>query len=83
MFLRCDVCQEMIYSILLLEKEYKDVINFVALNVENSKWTPELLEYHVDGIPHFIFLDQSQVLKGELTGKIPENILKGKIIEFE
>eukprot|EP00210_Caulerpa_lentillifera_P007943 g7582.t1 len=71
----CEVCREMLPDTLSAEAKYKDQINFVALNVENGKWTPEMLEYGVDGIPHFSFLDSEQTSQGTAIGRLPKRIL--------
>ncbi|WP_414544565.1 thioredoxin family protein [Nostoc sp. CCY0012] len=55
----CTVCQKMAPDIAQLEQEYTDKVNFVMLNVDNTKWLPEMLKYRVDGIPHFVFLDNN------------------------
>jgi thiol-disulfide isomerase/thioredoxin len=53
----CTSCQAMAKDMGDLKQEYGDRVNFVMLNVDNSKWLPEMLHYRVDGIPHFVFLD--------------------------
>ena len=60
-----------------IEQTFGDQINYVALNVENGKWTPEMLQYGVDGIPHFVFLDASQSVQGTAVGRLPRRILEG------
>lgn len=71
----CTVCQKMAPDIDTLEKQYADKVNFVMLNVDNSKWLPEMLQYRVDGIPHFVFLDQNAEVKGETIGDQPRTIM--------
>ncbi len=53
----CTSCQAMAPDLSELKTQYDDRVNFVMLNVDNSKWLPEMLHYRVDGIPHFVFLD--------------------------
>lgn len=71
----CTVCQKMAPDIATLETEYADKVNFVMLNVDNSKWLPEMLKYRVDGIPHFVFLDKNAQAQAETIGDQPRTIM--------
>lgn len=51
----CTSCQAMAKDLAKLKQKYADSVNFVMLNVDNTKWLPEILHYRVDGIPHFLF----------------------------
>ena len=70
----CTVCQAMAPDIAQLEQEYSDV-NFVMLNVDNTKWLPEMLKYRVDGIPHFVFLDRQGEAIASVVGSQPRTIM--------
>ncbi len=71
----CTVCQKMAPDIATLETEYADKVNFVMLNVDNSKWLPEMLQYRVDGIPHFVFLNENAQAQAETIGDQPRTIM--------
>ncbi len=75
----CTVCQSMAADNLSLENEYSDRMNFVMLNVDNTKWLPEVTKYRVDGIPRFIFLDRANKSIGDTTGAIPREIMAANI----
>ncbi|ELS33222.1 MULTISPECIES: thioredoxin domain-containing protein [Pseudanabaena] len=75
----CTSCQSMAADNLSLEKEYSDRMNFVMLNVDNTKWLPEMTKYRVDGIPRFIFLDPANKAIGDSTGAIPREIMAANI----
>ncbi|CAN6570151.1 unnamed protein product [Malus baccata var. baccata] len=61
----CELCKELAPDVDKLEQQYKDRVNFVMLNVDNTKWEQELDEFGVEGIPHF----------GNVVGRLPEKYL--------
>jgi thiol-disulfide isomerase/thioredoxin len=71
----CTSCQAMAPSLQQLKGRYQDQVNFVMLNVDNSKWLPEMLHYRVDGIPHFAFLNAQGNDMGSAIGEVPSPIL--------
>ncbi len=72
----CTSCQAMAPELHEIKQQYADQLNFVMLNVDNSKWLPELLKYRVDGIPHFVYLNQKSETVAQTIGEIPRNILE-------
>ncbi|KAE8716644.1 HCF164 protein [Hibiscus syriacus] len=67
----CEVCRELAPDIYKVEQQYRDRVNFVMLNVDNTKWEQELDEFGVEGIPHFAFLDKEGNEEGNVVGKLP------------
>ncbi|RWW90873.1 hypothetical protein BHE74_00000211, partial [Ensete ventricosum] len=49
----------------------RNQVNFVMLNVDNTKWEQELDEFGVEGIPHFAFLDKDGNEEGNVVGRLP------------
>ncbi|MEM9538827.1 MAG: thioredoxin family protein [Cyanobacteria bacterium P01_E01_bin.42] len=75
----CTSCQAMAGDLEAIKHEYGDTVNFVMLNVDNTKWLPEILRYRVDGIPHFVYLDARGEVVGESLGEQPRSILEADI----
>ncbi|WP_414565301.1 MULTISPECIES: thioredoxin family protein [unclassified Anabaena] len=75
----CTVCQKMAPDIAQLEQEYTDKVNFVMLNVDNTKWLPEMLKYRVDGIPHFVFLDNNGETIAQAIGDQPHTVMASNL----
>ncbi|OLP19238.1 thiol:disulfide interchange protein [Leptolyngbya sp. 'hensonii'] len=71
----CTSCQAMADDLETLKQTYGERVNFVMLNVDNSKWLPEILSYRVDGIPHFVFLNQAGDAIASAIGEQPRPIL--------
>ncbi|NMG20166.1 thioredoxin family protein [Brasilonema bromeliae] len=75
----CTVCQKMVPDVAQLKQQYADKVNFVMLNVDNTKWLPEMLQYRVDGIPHFVYLNQKGEAIAEAIGDQPRTILSSNL----
>ena len=75
----CTSCQAMAADLAQIKENYSDRVNFVMLNVDNTKWLPEMLRYRVDGIPHFLFIDAEGEVSAEAIGEQPKNILEADL----
>lgn len=75
----CTVCRELLPTELALSKEYSGDINFVVLNIDNTKWSQERVEYAVQGIPHFVFIDETGKSLTAAVGNVPEKVLRGNV----
>ncbi|CAA0829165.1 Thioredoxin-like protein HCF164- chloroplastic [Striga hermonthica] len=71
----CEVCRELAPDVYKVEEQYRDRVNFVMLNVDNTKWEQELDEFGVEGIPHFAFLDRDGNEEGNVVGRLPRQYL--------
>ncbi|MBD1805613.1 thioredoxin family protein [Microcoleus sp. FACHB-SPT15] len=75
----CTSCQAMAKDLGELKQQYADSVNFVMLNVDNSKWLPEVLNYRVDGIPHFVFLGQDGKAIAQAIGEQPRPVMQANL----
>ena len=75
----CTSCQAMAKDLAEIKSEFGDRINFSMLNVDNTKWLPEVTKYRVDGIPHFVFFDRQGKILAQAIGEQPRQILADKL----
>ncbi len=75
----CTSCQAMAKDMGELRQEFGDRINFVMLNVDNTKWLPEMLKYRVDGIPHFVYSDPSGADLASTVGEQPRTVMAANL----
>ena len=75
----CTSCQAMAGDMAELRSTYGDEVNFVMLNVDNTKWLPEMLHYRVDGIPHFVYLDPAGETVTSAIGEQPKAIIASNL----
>jgi thiol-disulfide isomerase/thioredoxin len=75
----CTSCQAMAGDLGAIKQAYGDRLNFVMLNVDNTKWLPEMMRYRVDGIPHFVFMDSKGNAIAEAIGEQPKGILEANL----
>ncbi len=75
----CTSCQSMAKDLATLKQEYQNGVNFVMLNVDNSKWLPEILRYRIDGIPHFVFLDDRGEAIAQTIGEQPLSVMEANL----
>ncbi len=76
----CGSCQSMVPMMAEMKQEFGSQINFVMLNVDNTKWLPEMSQFRVSGIPHFVFLDQQGSPLQSVIGEQPESIMRHNLL---
>jgi thiol:disulfide interchange protein len=78
----CTVCQGMSKDLAAVKSQFGEKVNFSMLNVDNTKWLPEITKYRVDGIPHFVFFDRQGKVTIEAVGEQPLQVLTAKLTEL-
>ena len=78
----CTSCQAMAPSLAKVKKDYGETVSFAMLNVDNTKWLPEIEKYRVDGIPHFIFFNRQGAMLGSVIGEQPDSVLRSSLDEI-
>jgi thiol-disulfide isomerase/thioredoxin len=78
----CTSCQAMAPDLAVIKTQFSDQINFSMLNVDNTKWLPEVTKYRVDGIPHFVFFDSHGQVLAQAIGEQPRQILTAKLADL-
>lgn len=72
----CGICRELLPVSAQVQSSFKNSINFVALNIDNTKWTDEVSQYRVRGVPHFVFLDRHGKQQAAAVGRVPQQMLE-------
>jgi thiol-disulfide isomerase/thioredoxin len=75
----CTSCQAMAPALAQLKQKYGDSVNFAMLNVDNTKWLPEILRYRVDGIPHFVFFGANGEEIAQVVGEQPVSVMDANL----
>ncbi|MEZ2246806.1 thioredoxin family protein [Microcoleus sp.] len=75
----CGSCQAMAKDLSEIKQKYAEPLNFVMLNVDNDKWLPEITKYRVDGIPHFVYLNNKGSAVAQTIGEAPRSIMEANL----
>jgi thiol:disulfide interchange protein len=78
----CTSCQAMAPDLAVVKSQFGDRVNFSMLNVDNTKWLPEVTKYRVDGIPHFVFFDSQGKPIAQAIGEQPRPVLESKLTDL-
>jgi thioredoxin-like negative regulator of GroEL len=78
----CGSCKAMAPNLAKIKQDYTGKVEFAMLNVDNTKWLPEIEKYRVDGIPHFVFFNKQGQTLGEVIGEQPESVMRSTLDEI-
>ena len=79
----CEVCKEMAPKVSALKEEYEKDVNFVFLNVDNTKWDSYIRKFNVNGIPQVNLFNREGNLKSTFIGKQDEITIRNSIDQLE
>ena len=72
----CVSCRESAPSMVRLEKQYGEKINFVTINGDDPSAARLVQLFGVDGVPHLAFIGADRKLKSTLIGDVPAKIVE-------
>lgn len=75
----CDVCRSLAPDAASVAKSHASDLSYVLLNADNPKWAPEVAEWGVRGVPHFVFLGADGKARGAAVGRLPPGELAADV----
>ena len=75
----CESCKETAPSMRALELQYRDKVNFVAIDGSNADNAKLVSLFGVDGIPHLAFVTKDTEVKTALVGAVPKSIVQNNL----
>eukprot|EP00325_Prymnesiales_sp_UTEX-LB-985_P028058 CAMPEP_0174732746 /NCGR_PEP_ID=MMETSP1094-20130205/59968_1 /TAXON_ID=156173 /ORGANISM="Chrysochromulina brevifilum, Strain UTEX LB 985" /LENGTH=200 /DNA_ID=CAMNT_0015935299 /DNA_START=193 /DNA_END=795 /DNA_ORIENTATION=- len=75
----CTSCKESAASMMRIEKQYGDRVNFVVVNGDDERNAQLVRLFGVDGVPHLSLINEERKLQSTLIGAIPESVVRASI----
>ena len=75
----CEICKEMASDVVNLKNNFENDINFVFLNVDNSKWENYVDQYKINGIPEIILFNDNAEQKATFIGLKDEKLINDSL----
>ncbi|KAL7571253.1 hypothetical protein ACA910_008909 [Epithemia clementina (nom. ined.)] len=75
----CDNCKLIAPTLLQVEEEYKDRVNFVMVDGDKAESWPYIEAFGVDAIPHLALVSADGDVETALIGPIPRHVLKADL----
>ena len=75
----CENCKLAAPTLLQVEEEYKDRVNFVMVDGDKAESWPYIEAFGVDAIPHLALVSASGDVETALIGPIPRHVLKADL----
>jgi thioredoxin-like negative regulator of GroEL len=75
----CTTCQALAPTLASLHDEYGDRINFVMLNIDDPRWSQQVKQFQVAGVPHLALVGSNTGLVDTLIGKVPKSVLSQRL----
>jgi thiol-disulfide isomerase/thioredoxin len=75
----CENCRFEAPTLLQVEQEYKDKVNFVMVNGDDADAWPLIEAFGVDAIPHMALVDAKGNVQTALIGQIPKHVLEADL----
>mmetsp|Transcript_698 Transcript_698/g.1299 ORF Transcript_698/g.1299 Transcript_698/m.1299 type:complete len:294 (+) Transcript_698:141-1022(+) len=75
----CENCKLAAPTLLTIEKEYSDRVNFCMINGDEAQAWPYIEAFRVDAIPHLALVSKEGDVETALIGPIPKSVLEADL----
>lgn len=75
----CESCKESAPGVRALDLQFRDRVNFVAIDGSDISNANLVTLFRVDGIPHFAFIDADTTVQTSLVGAVPKQIVREEL----
>ena len=76
----CEACKESAPGMRALELQFRDRVNFVAIDGANAANSKLVSLFRVDGIPHLAFIGADTAVETSLVGAVPKQMVREDLV---